>query len=212
MNRISHIIVILGGSLIRDAYGWRTTYFNEGDEFGALGDFLRVYAGAFLYAEGKRKKEKMMIVACGGKGQLERSLNAPTVACVMKKELVGLCVPEEKIAVEEKSENTYEQLAQIQNLIIGEDGYGLSIVTNRYHIPRVRAFIERGPRFMALKQLLADGKVSLISAEEVMLKHEPETWRSIIDSAYASKAMQERIALEKKGLRQIKKGTYVYTL
>ena len=45
MNIVFNAIAVLGGNLVKDQSGkWRTTNFEEGDIFGALGDRLRVVA------------------------------------------------------------------------------------------------------------------------------------------------------------------------
>ena len=60
-------IIILGGSIIKDEHTgkWRTTYFDEqGDNYGALGDHLRVEAAVYLF----KNNPNTLIIASGGKG------------------------------------------------------------------------------------------------------------------------------------------------
>ncbi|MDO8594508.1 MAG: YdcF family protein [bacterium] len=207
------IIVVLGGGLVQDAGVWRTSGFNDRDDFGVLGDRLRVLAGAFLFTDAHKVGKDARIIVCGGKGQMFQTMpDAPTVASVIKEELTGLGVPRECVIVEEASRNTYEQLVGAQKLLQEKSGGELVFITNRYHVPRVRAFVEYGPRLSFLKQLVSGKKVSFISAEEVVLSRRPSIFQTDIDAAYETTAMQERVALEQRGVRDIEGGIYRYTL
>jgi len=100
-------IVILGGGLKKDADGrWRTTNYDEsGDNFGVSGDRLRVVAANYLY----KNNQEQLIIASGGKGQLKNIPGAPAVSEVLKRELIELGVPEEKI-IEENNCARYGRL------------------------------------------------------------------------------------------------------
>ncbi|MCI0565678.1 YdcF family protein, partial [bacterium] len=152
-------LFVLGGGLKKNPDGtWRTTYFDEeGDEYGSTGDYLRVKAAATLFKKGFAR----LIIVSGSKGQLHIVSNAPTVASVLKKELVREGVPSDAIAEDHDSGTTYEQLKKIT----GQKKEGrVGIISNRYHLPRIRAMIEHAPELSELK----DAK--LISAEETLLE------------------------------------------
>ena len=87
------VIVILAGGLVKDINGWRTTWFDEMDNFGALGDRFRVLAGAYTYQNAQKENQDAWLIACGGKGQLQSISDAPTISSVIKKELIELGVP-----------------------------------------------------------------------------------------------------------------------
>jgi len=194
-------IVILGGGLIKDKNGsWRTTNFNEGDNFGASGDRLRVVAGSYLY-----KDSPQLIIASGGKGQYKDIPGAPAVAEIIKKELIKLDVLSEDIFLENNSGNTWQQLQELKKIINKMELNKVIIVSNRWHLPRVQTMIEKDQE---LANTFNKGQIKLVSAEDVVIKYEPEKWKKIIDSAYNSKEMKKRIALEKKGVREIKEGKY----
>lgn len=197
-------IVILGGGLVKKKDGkWQTTNFNESDNFAVQGDRLRVVAGSYLL---KDNPEQLLIVL-GGKGQYKDISDVPTVAGVIKNELIELGAPAERIIKEEQSGNTYQQLQELKKIVKAYNLEKLIIVSNKYHLHRVQAMIERDAE---LQKMTAENKIILQSAEEILLEYEPVVWSKIIESAYESKAMQERIVLEKKGVKDIKEGKYKF--
>lgn len=194
-------IVILSGGLKKDKNGWRTTYFNEGDNFGALGDRLRVVAGYFLFRHFQKHNPDLLVLAIGGRGQLKEIKDTPPLAKILKKELIELGVPAGKILEERKSGNTYQQLKKITELSRKKKFKKIALISNKYHLPRIKAMIKFKKMFKAIN-------VKLYAAENVLLKYDKVTWQKIINQAYKSKAMKQRLVLEKKGTSQIKAGTY----
>ena len=49
-----------------------------------------------------------------------------------------------------------------------------------------------------------------VSAEDFLLKNNPEQWEHVIEEAYNSEFMKKRISLEQQGVSQIKLGTYIF--
>jgi len=195
-------IVIFGGHLVKDANGlWKTTNFDESDEYGVLGDRLRIEAGSFLYQENKQ----LTVIALGGRGQLAKIPDAPAVSEIIKSELVKLNVPEKNIITENESGSTYDQLREMKKIIRKKNFGEAVIISNKYHLPRIRAMIEQWDRDLA--DWLYQGKISLLAAEEVIIKYQPERAEEI-KRAYDTVAMRERIGLEQKGVSEIKAGTY----
>jgi hypothetical protein len=184
---------------------WRTTTFEDaGDKFGILGDRLRIVAGWHLY----REDPSLRIVVLGGESN--RTSDAPTVAMVMKHELIDLGVPEQVIVTERGLFTTYRQLDSLRAMLEGEMTPRVRIVSNRYHLGRIQAFIDHAPALLRLRQLQTLGRVTLQEAEAILIARDPKTWRSQIDAAYQSPPMRARMALEEKGTRQIRDGTYSF--
>lgn len=208
MDKVNTTIVIFGGSLKKDdATGrWRTTNFDEGDRFGVQGDRLRVVAGGMLAED----YPESTVIALGGRGQLKDIPDAPAVADAIKRELIELGVAEDRITTERESGSTYQQLVAFQSMLPAGKNMDLIFVSNRYNVPRIQAMIEYAPGLDTLKDLLNNHGIRLESAEEIAIKHEPEAWQEIIDRAYHSEAMQQRISLEEKGVAEIRVGTYRY--
>ena len=194
-------MAVLGGGLVKENNKWRTTRFDEGDNFGALGDRLRVDAAYVLY----NKNSSLTIIPSCGKGQYKDIPDAPTVAEVIKQELMAMGVPEAAIEKEEESGNTWQQLQELKKIIVKNGFDKMYMLSNRSHLPRVRAMIEVDGE---LNALLKKDMIELVSAEEVLIEHDAYKWKNDIDAAYQSEAMQKRIALEEQGVRQIKNGTY----
>lgn len=193
------IVFILGGGMTREGKKWRTTHFDEGDTKGALGDFLRVEASYALY----KKDPEIRFIILGGKGQYSGIKDAPTVSALMQGELVALGVPLCSIVIEERSGTTWQQLVALRDLVPQKEVAG--ILSNRYHLRRVAALILREP---TLSKLYAKREITLLSAEEVLIEDDLRAWKPVIDAAYATEAMKERIRLEGEGVRQIRNGTY----
>lgn len=200
-------IAVLGGGLIRDKGKWRTTNFNEkGDKFGALGDRLRVVAAAYLY----EKNPDLTIIASGGRGQVKIGSTEPAVATVIAGELEELKVPADKIIKETKSKNTCRQLAAIQNIISEKNISSAVVISNRYHLPRLKAMVNHFSELGGLKKKYGGKRLIFRSAEEIVLKYDKEKWRQIVKNAYESEGMKKRISREKKGARDIIKGEYKF--
>lgn len=209
MNNQIGAIVILGGGLKKDKNGWRTVNFDERDNFGALGDRLRVVAGKYLYARTRKNNPDVFIIVLGGKGQLKNIKGAPAVAEVLKKELMGLGVPSKKIIEEKKSGNTFEQLLALNKIIAEKDLRNIMLVSNHYHLPRIKTFFKYySNKLRFLSVMLAAGNLKLISAEKVCVDYDKDKWYKITRKAYASERMKKRMLLEKQGIKDIKEGRY----
>lgn len=195
------ILVILGGSLINDNGKWRTANYNEGDNFGATGDSVRVIAGSYLFKHGLADH---IIVSCGP-GQYKDRPEIPNVALIMKQELIELGVPAEKIEIENKSNNTYQQLKAAQAISKQRKLKSVGIVSNKWHLPRIQTMIDHGPDMDNIREF-----TELIDAEDVLLYYAPDKWRKIIEEAYKSKGIKQRMALEQKGIQDILEGRYVF--
>jgi hypothetical protein len=198
------VIVVLGGGLKKTKTGWSTTNLNnKGDLFGVCGDRLRILATGVLYNILSNRKNNILIIASGGKGQY-CGINSPVLSKIIKKELVEIGIPSNLIVKESNSNNTYGQLKESSKIFKKKKISAIMIVSNRYHLPRIKAFIKSDSK---LKEIY--GKIfKLKSAEDILIASDPKKWRSFISNVYASKSMKKRIILEKEGINKIKKGTY----
>lgn len=200
------IVVVLGGALAKGKNGnWRTTNFEVGDNFGICGGRLRIVAAGLLY----KNKPDQLIIASGGKGQLKNSLPKNiTIAKVMENELIKAGIPKKNIIREEKSNNTFGQLEEIQKIIKTGKFKNILVISNRYHLPRLKAMLKYVPKLRWLKRMHEAKSLKIKSAENIAIKYQPKLWRRFIKAAYKSDAMKERIALERRGTRDIKVGVY----
>jgi len=202
MNK-KEAIFVLGGGLKKDEKGrWRTANFGDRNEFGVMGGSLRAVAAGYLYKDNPNK----LIVSSGGNRPLKGTQGAPAVAEVIKDELKELGVPEEDIAIEANSKNTYAQIREMKKIIDNNKLEKVIVISNEYHLPRVKAMIEQDDE---MKKMLANSIIKLQSAEEIVIKYEPKRAREI-KSIYKSQSMKDRIALEQKGIEAIEKGTYKF--
>lgn len=193
------LFVILCGGLVKTPDGgWRTTMFDDaGDDVGVLGDRLRIDAGGYVCKDFPNAR----FVVSGGKGHLQIDPEAPTMAPIMKKELIALGVPALNIQEDTIPNSTFEQLQALQRY----DVTNIGIISNEYHLPRVQAMFEHFAEFEAIRKKIT---ITYISAEKICLEHDHQKWNDIIARAYESEAMKKRIVLEQKGITDIKSGTY----
>lgn len=211
MAPIFSAIAVLGGSLAQTTNGrWRTTDFGEGDTFGHLGDRLRVVAAHKLYNAYKKDNPNLLVIASGSNKRVDPDSAAPAIAEVLKNELVELGVEPARILEESKSTGTHQQIREVGRMSAKLNLERVAILSNEYHLPRIRAMIEHVPALADLKNMLEAEKLALVSAEKVLLDHDRVNWEKIIVRAYESAAMKQRIKLEKTGVEQIKSGTYKF--
>ena len=201
MRKKYDTLIILGGGLKNDNGKWRTANFNEGDEFGTTGDSIRVVAGSYLFKHGFTDH---IIVSCGP-GQYRNRTEIPNVATIMKQELIALEVPTDKIEIENLSNNTYQQLKVTQTIAVQRNLKLVGIVSNKWHLPRIQAMLNYGPKLEHIKRM-----AELISAEKILLSYAPNEWQEIIDTAYKTEGIKKRIAMEQKGIEDIEQGKYVF--
>jgi len=194
------LIIILGGVVINTRGKWHTCGLNEGDKFGVTGDRLRVLAGFFMF----KKDKNCFLIASGG--EVKKGISVPGI---VKKELVDLGVPEEVIIEEDKSYNTFQQLKNVQDYIKKKKLGKVLFITNGWHIPRVKEIIKMASELDELKKGIKKGMVKILKAEKIVIDND-KSWEEKIKKAHRSLGTKKRIALEKKGVREIRKGIYKF--
>src|SRR3989344_5960547 len=200
------IIAVLGGDLRKDNKGWHTIRDTEGDDVETTNGGWRVDAGAYLWKDNPAQS----VFAMGGRGKLKDVLpKGVTVSSVMKKELISLGVSPEKIIKEKESNNTFGQLKIIVQKIADGDFDKVTVLSNDWHLPRIQAMLEFAPGLSNVKDISMQ-HITIVSAEEVLLKHDPKGWRVPIEIFMKSKALKARIVMEERGIGQIKNGTYKF--
>lgn len=200
------LVYILGGGYKKGKDGrFRSTNFEEmGLAKDITGNRVRVVAARWLY----RDDNKVLLITSGGMGIYRSIPGAIPVSWVIKDELLELGVPRENILLEDKSDNTFQQLKELIGILEKNNFKKIIIISNQYHLPRVKAMIEYVKELGLLKKMLHDLKIKLESAEKVLIKYNPEEWEKEIKNAYKSEAMGKRIELEERGVKDIKEGRY----
>lgn len=207
MKRTNVLIVILGGGLVCDRGRWRPTTFFEKNDFQRLGDNYRIFAAVELYKKFIKKNFIPTLFASGEKG-VSKNPDHPIIADIYKRELEFLGIPKHSIFKDRNSGKSFEQLLYIQSFISRKRFDLLSIVSNKYHLPRVRAMIKYAPNLPFLKKKLNEKVLNLISAESVLLGADVGRWKKEIDSIYKSAFMIKRIRAERSGIKEIINKTY----
>ena len=205
---INSLIAVLSAGLKKNKDGfWRSTDIDEKDkQWGAPGGYLRILAASYLYKNNFNEK----IIVCGGKGWEIKKRDNPLLCKIMKSELVSLEVLKKDIIEDKISNKTFEQLKELQKLIKKEKINKLILISNKYHLPRIKAMIKYSNELKELEGFFKLKKGKLEAAEDILLKYDLKGWNKKIKLAYESDYMKEIIKKEKKGVEQIKKGTYNY--
>src|SRR3989344_4887209 len=150
-NKKYKAIVILGGLLKKKSDGtWKTGKFN----------YLRVLAGYYFYKD-LVKSYPIKLIVSGGKDVYENMPNTPPVATVMKQELIKLGIPGKEIIEENKTSSTYRELIWLKKLS-GKSRKKFIVISNDYHLPRIKVMIDLIPELQTLKNNLV-----ISSAEKI---------------------------------------------
>ncbi|PIP73515.1 MAG: hypothetical protein COW88_01830 [Candidatus Lloydbacteria bacterium CG22_combo_CG10-13_8_21_14_all_47_15] len=204
----AHIIAIFAGGLVKDTGGWRTTWLDEGDDFGVLGDRFRVLAGVYTYKQFRKENRPAALLVIGGRGHMRATPDMPAISQVMAGELETLGIAAPDITIESNSGTTFEGLLVLQKFLeAGQES--VTLISNEYHLPRIQAMIECLDALSALNNVLSAGILSLCSAEQICIANDSEQWETMIADAYQSTELKKRVSLEQQGVRDILKGGYV---
>src|SRR3989344_2166646 len=201
---MKNIIALFGGGIVKNSGGlWYSPDFTSGIAlYGAPGSMERVVSASFLWKE----NPDSTIVVLGGKGQMKNIPDAPTLAEVISRELLELGVLKENIIEEKESGTTYQQLLALAKIVKENLAEKITIVSNRYHLPRVEAMV----RYVSELQEFSSLNIVFQSAEDVLIKYDLGVWKESVDNVYASPEMAELTEKEKKGIQQIRNGKYKY--
>ncbi len=199
-------IAVISASIKRDTAGrWVNTDLTEEDNArGAPGGKLRVVAAAIL----AKRYPEAMIIASGGRGyDLPEGTpeDRPALAEILRDELADYGVSPDKVILETASNSTYQQIGELERVIGEKQLKKILLVTNRYHLPRLKAMID-----MKFPDLGKHASLELVSAEEVLILEDPHRWAGSIETAYQSEYMLARMANEQRGVEQICSGTYQF--
>lgn len=190
-------LVILSGWAKKNKKGvWKTS--------GSSGVKLRITATKCLWD----KDNSLFIVAAGKKGELVNIIDRP-LAEIIAQELIELGVSKKMIIKEPKSDNTYEHLVNLPGLIKKYKFDDISIISNEWHLPRIKIMIEH--MFPKLKNLMSTKKLKLIAAEDILIKSDPKKWSAKIQRIRTSKAYRAKVKEENKGIQDILKNRYKST-
>ena len=194
--------IILSGGLKQNEDGsWRTTNLNElGDKSGVVGDRLRILAGAKL----ANKYSTAQIFVAGGKGYQTINHDAPKISDIMEQELIDQGVTPERIVKDGDTGSSYEQLQYLNSLVKDRDFKKIGLISNRYHLPRLKAMIEH---LDSLSDFPND-RVEFLAAEDILIETDPNRWEQEIAAAYQTEEVKARIKLEERGIADLKNGKY----
>jgi len=216
-NQLPEAIFILsGGTEWSKERGYYTPSYDEPDFTGlASGAHFRVIAAA----EAAKCFPEIKIVPTGKlitHGIAEKE-HFPNDAKVMADELVAMGVKEDQIMLEEESVSTLTELLEMIKMARENGWERVAVVTNRWHLPRVRMMYEKLETIEGLcsdeeKEMIEDFKqngaeVKIVSAEDIT-DNISEEYKEQIKEIEQREAFKERLTAEQKGIEDLKSGRY----
>ncbi|MEK7613236.1 MAG: YdcF family protein [Patescibacteria group bacterium] len=193
------LISVLGADLWFKDGRWQTQDLDApGDHSGVTLDRWRVIAGSYLF----EKDPTSTLLAQGGLATADR----PSLASVIRDELVELGIPPQKISLEETSHSSYSQLVELQRVALKEGPKKIFIISNEWHLPRLQAMVEVCEALAPLRRL----DHQFVAAEEILLREHPTKWKEIVKETRVRADIAARIQKEHQGVEQIRNGTYQF--
>lgn len=134
-------------------------------------------------------------------------------ARVMARELHHLGVPSERVVCEERSISTLTELIEMVKLAAANQWNHLVVLTNAYHLPRVRELYRRLPILVADDPCFRSAwsfpgrEYRVVSCEAILRVRSPHYARLIV-RARETEGYRARVKAEARGVRQLRAGTY----
>lgn len=200
---VPEVIIIFSGGIIKEIgkdgiATYRSTKENEGDSFGMLWGEARVIAAAELALHFPHAK----IITTGFYAP-----NEPTQAEIIRNELEKFSIPRSRVLLEMYSHNTLSQIKKSLKITIDRKWQRVAIVTNEYHIPRVRAMYEHFEKLLPQAVKFSGVQVAFIAAESI-LPYRDKKFIEIIERMKNTEGYRKRLLSEEKGTEMILSGEY----
>ena len=214
-------VIVLGGGLVKVGDRFYPTDYRHGDQFGILGAGLRIVAAVELYLGGKA----IIFIFTTGVTEKDKEQfgeNIPTEASVFRdkflrvlaglrkqsdhvKKFQGLEDPE--TVLEDRSVSTRSNIEELLKLAVGNKWKKIGLVTNNYHIPRVKALYEQELR-QYQKLGIMEPDIDFLSAEDIAKATEPGKYDTVIKRFSRTAEAKRRIASDRQGLEDLRAGRY----
>jgi uncharacterized SAM-binding protein YcdF (DUF218 family) len=202
-------LIILGSNIKRAGDVYRPSTYEDYDTFGMLAGEIRVIAAVLLY---ERNLARTFVFSTGISEKTRAALGSdvPSEAAVYSEDFLRRIGPSgrpaPKIIPEDRSVNTYSNLAECAALIRQNQWKHVAIMSARYHIPRTRALWQSVTRKHPVRV-----NAEFLAAEDVVTQYLPGVYDDMIEAAYGSPQGQKRLKNEAQGIQDLKDGTYVLT-
>lgn len=193
------LISLLSGDIVLEDGRWRSNDLTvRGGHAESALDSFRVSAAAALLQE----SPEAVVFIHGGLADATH----PTLASVMRNELIALGIAPERMLLEERSQKTVQQLRELQATVLQQHPKSIKILSNDWHLPRVKAMVEYLSELAPLYACAPE----YVEAEAVLLAQDPVLWGPRLAAVRQRADVQAVIAQELRGLEQIRRGTYKY--
>jgi len=139
----------------------------------------------------------------------------PTMASIVKSELIQRKVDPNRIILEEDSFSTITQFTEMIKMAVQKNWHKITVLTNEYNLPRATMqfdnldSIVKDAEFQGILQVFKehDGIVSIIDADTIM-RIMSDHFAHYLDDVSQTEPYQETVRKEKQGIEDLKKGEY----
>jgi len=192
---------------------WKSVAWGHAGDLGLhTGSRTRVSAGAFI----AKAFPEIPVVA---NSYNRNNADEPTMASVVKGELIQRGVEEDRIVLEEESFSTITQYIEALRLATENKWKNVAVMINEYYEPRAKAIfthlaeIVDDPVVQKLVNTFADkgGRFVFVNSESVLRTVDP-LYIKYFEEIYRSPQYKEMLGKEAQGLEDIKAGRYKYSL
>ncbi|OGM59846.1 hypothetical protein A2955_00500 [Candidatus Woesebacteria bacterium RIFCSPLOWO2_01_FULL_37_19] len=204
------IFILSGGTVKRERGYTSAAYTDTQGEYGSLGGKARVIAAAEL---AKYFPETRFVMTA----TYFPTPEDPSQSSIMASELIKLGASVNQIVTEEFSKTSYDELSLIVKLCNQNDWKQISVLTNKYHVPRASEMLSRLDELASNKQdedLLSqlpkfreEVDVTFSGAEDFLLQRSPH-YQKLLDELEGLPDYKKRLEVEERGLEALKSGTY----
>lgn len=210
------IVILSGGTEYSKELGYYSPDYDEPDFTGlASGSIYRIEAAA----EAGKYFPDIIFITTGkmiSHGNPKKE-HFPNDARVLADELLDRGISENRIILEEKSVSTLSELVEMIKISRKKGWHRISIMTNRWHAPRVKLMYEKLETIEGLcnseeeamiKEFKQSGaEVKIIGAEDITDNINSE-YRDKMKEIEQRDSYKERLESEQKGIEDLKANRY----
>ncbi len=203
-------VVVLGGGLRKEGHEYFPATYKDSDEFGMLGGHMRVQAAVDLYRT-KAARSFMFTTGVYEKNKTRLGGNVPAESEVYAERFqeaignIGDIQP--NIILDTTSTTTLTNMQEVLSIISERKWHYVAIVSNEYHIPRIRALYE----YVLRQNPKIEANITFLSAEKIVRELQPGKFDQEIDEAYASEQAKNASSMRRKVCATYEKGDMLST-
>lgn len=206
-NEMPEAMIVLSGGIVKNGDSYKSPSYTETDDHGFItGGKARSIAAAKI----SEIFPNIEFVTTS-----RRSKEEPTHATVMANEMEHFGAHRDAITLEENSWDTYTEMIEMIKIAEEKGWTKISIITNDYHIPRVKEFFSQLERLSSqdsdtterITKFKQKVEVSFIAAETI-LENISGHYKHLLSLVRESEGYRQRLLAEERGIDALRSGDY----